>query len=69
MQAEKHKIGLVQDYVKKFTTIMLDILDMTKKDKLFYFIDSLSWDVTIELQKRKVQNLTSTMIVAKGLSN
>ena len=43
------QIGLVQDYVKKFTTIMLDIQDMIEKDKLFYFIDDLSSEVAIEL--------------------
>ena len=31
----------VQDYVNKFTMIMLDIYDMIKKNKLFYFIDGL----------------------------
>ena len=53
--------GLVQDYVKKFMTIMLDIHDMMKKDKLFYFINGLSQDATIELQRRKVQNLANAM--------
>ena len=41
---------LIQEYVKLFTTIMLDIRDMTKKkDMLFYFMDGLSRDVAIEL--------------------
>ena len=39
---ELRQIGSVQDYVKKFTTIMLDIRDITEKDKLFAFLDSLS---------------------------
>ena len=39
------QISLVQDYVKKFTIIMLDIQDMIKMDKIFYFMDSLSCDV------------------------
>lgn len=31
----------MQDYVKQFLTLMLDIKDMSKKDKLFYFIEDL----------------------------
>ena len=36
-------------YVKKFTTIMLDIRDMMEKDKLFAFLDGLLWEAAIEL--------------------
>ena len=39
----------VQDYVKMFTMIMLDICDMIENDKLFLFLDALSRDATIEL--------------------
>ena len=39
---EPKQTGSVQDYVKKFITIMLDIRDMTEKDKLFTFLDGLS---------------------------
>ena len=59
--------GSVQDYVKMFTTIMLDICDMTKKDKLFFFLDSLSCKVAMELQRRKVQNLANAIIAAEQL--
>ena len=51
---ELRQTGSVQDYVKKFTTIMLDIRDMTEKDKLFHFLDGLSWDAAMELQRRRV---------------
>ncbi len=30
--------GTVRDYVKQFSALMLDIRDMSEKDKLFYFI-------------------------------
>ena len=43
------KIVLVQDYVKVFIMIMLDIRDMMEKDKLFFFMDNLFHDATIEL--------------------
>ena len=54
---ELRQIGSVQDYVKKFTTIMLDIRDMTEKDKLFHFLNGLSWEAAMELQRRRVQSL------------
>ena len=46
---------------------MLDIRDMIEQDKLFSFLDGLSWEAAIELQKRKVQSLTEAMTVAKRL--
>ena len=48
------QIGLVQDYVKMFTTIILDIHDMMEKDKLFFFLHGLSCDVAMEFQRRRV---------------
>ena len=61
--------GTVQDYVKQFTTIMLDIRDMTEKDKLFYFLDGLSRDAAIELQRRRVQNLADAVTAAERLAD
>ena len=48
---------------------MLDIQDMIEKDKLFYFMDGLLRDAAIELQRRRVQNLTDAMIVVERLSD
>ena len=48
------QICLIQDYVKMFTTIMSDIRDITKKDKLFFFLDSLLHDVVMEFERRRV---------------
>ena len=48
------QIGSVQDYVKMFTMIMLNICDMMEKDKLFIFLDGLSCDMVMELQRRRV---------------
>ena len=39
---ELRQTRLVSNYVKKFTTIMLDIRDMTKKGKLFAFFKDLT---------------------------
>ena len=57
----------MQDYVKEFTTIMLDIRYMTKKDKLFAFLDGLSWDDATEFQMRRVQSLTEVVTVTERL--
>ena len=34
-------IGLICDYVKEFSSLMLDILNMTKEEFLFNFMDYL----------------------------
>ncbi|ERM93877.1 hypothetical protein AMTR_s00139p00059080 [Amborella trichopoda] len=51
--------GSIRDYVKQFSTLMLDIRDMTKKDKLSYFLDGLQLWPEAELQRRLVQDLAS----------
>lgn len=33
--------GSVRDYINDFTTLMLEITDMSDKDSLFYFQDGL----------------------------
>ena len=35
------QIGTIIDYVKKFLALMLDIKDMSEKDKLFFFLEGL----------------------------
>ena len=37
--------------------IMLDIHEITEKDKLFHFIDGFSQEATLEQQRRMFQNL------------
>ena len=59
--------GSVHDYVKTFTTITLDFCDMTEKDKLFSFLNGLSHDVAMKLQRRRVSNLTDAITIAKRL--
>ena len=48
---------------------MLDIRDITKKDKLFAFLDGLLWEATMELQRMRVQSLTKAVIAAEHLSD
>ncbi|KAL0437388.1 UNVERIFIED_CONTAM: hypothetical protein Sradi_0446700 [Sesamum radiatum] len=44
-------IGSMQDYVKSFSALMLDIRDMSEKDKLFTFIEGLKPWARLELQR------------------
>ena len=48
---------------------MLNICDMMDKDKLFFFMDGLSHDEAIELQRRRVQNLANVVTTIEWLSN
>ncbi|CAH1426370.1 unnamed protein product [Lactuca virosa] len=42
-----HQGGTIFDYIKEFTTIMLEIEDLSDRDALFYFKDGLcDWDKT-----------------------
>ena len=61
--------GLDQDYVKMFTIIMLDICDMTEKDRLVFFLNCLSRDTAMECQRKRVQNLANAIIAAERLSD
>lgn len=61
--------GTVRDYVKQFSALMLDIRDMSEKDKLFYFIEGLKPWVQMELQRQRVQDLASAMAAAERLTD
>ncbi|KAL0396202.1 UNVERIFIED_CONTAM: hypothetical protein Scaly_0068600 [Sesamum calycinum] len=61
--------GSVQNYVKAFSALMLDIRDMSEKDKLFTFMESLKLWARLELQRQRVINLGSAMATAECLVN
>ncbi|KAL0414376.1 UNVERIFIED_CONTAM: hypothetical protein Sradi_1639300 [Sesamum radiatum] len=61
--------GSMQDYVKSFSALMLDIHDMSEKDKLFTFMDGLKPWARIELQRQRVTDLGSAMTAAERLTN
>ena len=52
----KH-IGTISDYVKQFSAVMLDIRDMSKKDKVFCFVEGLKLWARTKLYEQKVQDL------------
>ncbi|KAL0381353.1 UNVERIFIED_CONTAM: hypothetical protein Sangu_0199600 [Sesamum angustifolium] len=61
--------GPVRDYVKAFLTMMLDIRDMSEKDKLFTFMEGLKPWARLELQRQRVINLGLAMAAAKRLTD
>ncbi|KAL0462683.1 UNVERIFIED_CONTAM: hypothetical protein Slati_0155900 [Sesamum latifolium] len=62
-------IGSMQDYVKAFSALMLDIRDMSEKDKLFTFMEGLKPWARVELQRQRVTDLGSAMTAAERLTD
>ncbi|KAL0451597.1 UNVERIFIED_CONTAM: hypothetical protein Slati_1137800 [Sesamum latifolium] len=61
--------GSMQDYVKAFSALMLDIHDMSEKDKLFTFMEGLKPWARIELQCQRVTDLGSAMTAVERLTD
>ncbi|KAJ0944403.1 putative transcription factor interactor and regulator CCHC(Zn) family [Helianthus annuus] len=61
--------GTIKDYIKEFTTLVLEIPDMSDKDSLFYFLDGLQAWAKTELERRGVQDLSSAIAIAEGLTD
>ncbi|RVW92708.1 Retrovirus-related Pol polyprotein from transposon 297 [Vitis vinifera] len=65
-EATKH-IGSIREYVKEFSTLMLEKPNMSEEELLFNFIDNLKSWVEQELMRCGVQDLATTMAVAESL--
>ena len=61
--------GGVRDYINDFTTLILEISDMSDKDSLFYFQDGLKNWAKAELDKCGVQTLDDAITIAKSLAD
>ena len=61
--------GSVRDYVKEFSSLILDIKDMSKVDKLFNFMSRLQGWAPTELRREHVQDFPSAMAAADCLSD
>ena len=68
MRHLKHT-GSIHDYVKEFSSLMLEILNMTEEELLFNFMDNLQGWAEQELRRRGVQDLATTMAVAESLTD
>ncbi|XP_043717547.1 uncharacterized protein LOC122665462 [Telopea speciosissima] len=59
--------GSIRDYVKEFSTLMLEVPSMTDEELLFNFMDGLQGWAAQELQRRGVQDLASAIAAAESL--
>ena len=61
--------GSAKDYVKEFSSLILDIKDMSEVDKLFNFMSGLQGWAQTELRRQGVQDLPSAMATTNCLSD
>ena len=57
----------MRDYVKEFSSLILNIRNMSDEDKLFNFISGLQGWAQTELQRQGVQDLLVAMVAADFL--
>lgn len=61
--------GLMKDYIKEFSSLMLDIKNMGDENKLFNFISGLHLWAQTELRRQAVRDLPATIAAADGFVN
>ncbi|XP_031131542.1 uncharacterized protein LOC116032935 [Ipomoea triloba] len=61
--------GTLRDYVKTFSSLMLDVQNMSEDDKLFNFMSGLQPWAQAELRRQAVRDLPTAMAVADGLAD
>ncbi|XP_038979221.1 uncharacterized protein LOC120109561 [Phoenix dactylifera] len=59
--------GSTRDYVKQFSSLMLDISNMSEEDKLFNFLSGLQPWAQTELRRQAVKDIPSAMAAAEAL--
>ena len=59
--------GSIRDYVRQFSTLMLDIRGTSEKDKVFFFINGLQLWAKTKIHKKKVQDLATAIASAERL--
>ncbi|XP_062075961.1 uncharacterized protein LOC133780099 [Humulus lupulus] len=61
--------GGIREYVRDFTTLILEVPSTTEEDSQFNFIDGLQQWAKVELRRRNVQDLSSAIAVAESLTD
>lgn len=59
----------IHNYIKEFTTLILEITDISDKNSLFYFQDVLKDWAKAELDQRGVQSLNDTIVVVESVAD
>ncbi|KAL0346356.1 UNVERIFIED_CONTAM: hypothetical protein Scaly_1651600 [Sesamum calycinum] len=62
LQKLKHS-GTVRDYVKEFSSLMLDIRDISEEDKLFNFLSGLQTWAQTELRRQGVKDFHPRLLL------
>ncbi|XP_074306255.1 uncharacterized protein LOC141641327 [Silene latifolia] len=57
----------IRDYVKAYSACMLEIADMTEKDRVFQFIDGLKEWAQREIMRQRPESLATAMTAAERL--
>jgi hypothetical protein len=57
----------IREYVKQFSSLMLDIKDMSEADKLYNFLSGLQGWAQLELRRQGVRDLPTAMAAADAL--
>ncbi|XP_076890463.1 uncharacterized protein LOC143541544 [Bidens hawaiensis] len=61
--------GSLKDYINEYTSIILEIPDLTEKVRLFNFLANLQAWARVELKRRGVQHLSSAISITEGLND
>ena len=59
--------SMVRDYIKEFSSLMLNIDNMVEEDKLHYFISGLKGWAQRELRRQNFQTLNSAIVAVDKL--
>ncbi|PWA72092.1 hypothetical protein CTI12_AA274570 [Artemisia annua] len=59
--------GTISDYIKEFTTTLLEIDDVADQDALFYFKDGLKEWARVEIDRRNVKTLDEAIAAAESI--
>ncbi|GJS50692.1 putative retrotransposon gag domain, aspartic peptidase domain protein [Tanacetum coccineum] len=69
-KSQLHKLKqseTMREYVKEFTTLVLENPELSDQDSLFYFLDGLQGWAKTELERRGVQDLSTAIAHAEAL--
>ncbi|XP_070054893.1 uncharacterized protein [Nicotiana tomentosiformis] len=64
---ELRQMDTIREYVREFTTLMLEITSLSEEDSLFYFMDGLQNWAKQELRRHQVANVDEAIAVAESL--
>ncbi|XP_070045739.1 uncharacterized protein [Nicotiana tomentosiformis] len=61
--------GTVREYVKEFSSLMLNVSNMAEEDKLHFFMSGLKGWAQLELRRQNVQSLSTAIAAADALAD